>query len=265
LTRLKYEDSHYGLRAMKRIGWFTTGRGPGSLGLFTTMRSKIKSGEIDAQLAFVFINREVKGNQYRAKLIAMAEKDGVPVIILPSDTFRPDLKHHDMAAWRDAYGEALRERISEHEMDFGVLAGYMLILDPVTCQRYNIINLHPALPDTYQGTWEEIVRKVAEGDDVKYGSMVHVCTPELDRGAVVAYDEFDITDLRQEITSVDDLAKAIRAREAKREVLLLMEAIKVLVNGDLVLKTDNVYDRLGKHLSSPASLASAIDSSNSDP
>jgi phosphoribosylglycinamide formyltransferase 1 len=263
VTRLKYEGgSHYGLRTMKRIGWFTTGRGPGSLGLFTTMSTKIKSGEIDARLAFVFINREVKGNQYRAKLIAMAEEDGVPVIIIPSDTFRPDLKRKDMTAWRDAYGDTLRDRVSEHGMDFGVLAGYMLILDPVTCQRYNIINLHPALPDTYQGTWEEIVRKVAEGDDDKYGSMVHVCTPELDRGMVVAYDEFDIMDLRRSAGSIDELAKAIRAREVRREVPLLIEVVKVLVDGDLTLKSGNLYDRKGRRLKIPVSLASAIDSSS---
>jgi phosphoribosylglycinamide formyltransferase 1 len=243
---------------MKRIGWFTTGRGPGSLGLFTTMRSKIKSGEIDARLAFVFINREVKGNQYRAKLIAMAEEDGVPVIIIPSDTFRPDLKRKDMTAWRDAYGDTLRDRVSEHGMDFGVLAGYMLILDPATCQRYNIINLHPALPDTYQGTWEEIVRKVAEGDDDKYGSMVHVCTPELDRGTVVAYDEFDITDLRRTHRSIEDLAKEIRAREVQREVPLLMETIRLLVKDEVVIKAGMVLDRNGGRMISPYCLGSII-------
>ena len=246
---------------MKRIGWFTTGRGPGSLGLFTTMRSKIKNGEIDAQLAFVFLNREVKGNQNRAKLIAMAEEDGVPVIILPSDTFRPELKEKDLVAWREAYGEALRDRISGHKMDFGVLAGYMLILDPKTCQKYDIINLHPALPDTYQGTWEEIVRRVAAGDDARYGSMVHVCTPELDRGMVVAYDEFDIMDLRRSISSVDELAKAIRAREVQREVPLLMETIKVLVDGDLTLRSGDLYDRKGRPTKAPISLASVIDKS----
>ena len=89
---------------MKRIGWFTTARGPGSYGLFKTMMDAIRDGEIDAQISFVFINREVKDNEYRRKLIEMAEQNDVPVIIFPSDTFRPDLKEKDMEAWRDAYG-----------------------------------------------------------------------------------------------------------------------------------------------------------------
>ncbi len=228
---------------MKRIGWFTTGRGPGSLGLFSTIRSKIKSGEIDAQLAFVFLNREVKGNQNRAKLISMAEEDGVPVIILPSDGFRTDLRSTDMDAWRNEYGKAMRELISDHPMDFGVLAGYMLILDPETCKRYDIINLHPALPETYQGTWEDIVHRVAESDDRHYGSMVHLCTPELDRGETVAYDEFDITDLRKNISDLDELAKAIRAREVRREVPLLMETIRMLSTGEVRIVDGSLLGR----------------------
>jgi len=243
---------------MKRIGWFTTGRGPGSLGLFTTMRSMIKSGEIDAELSFVFLNREVKGNQYRARLIAMAEEDGVPVVILPSDGFRTDLKRSDMEAWRAEYGKAMREPISKHPMDFGVLAGYMLILDPETCERYDIINLHPALPNTYQGTWEDIVHRVAESGDTKYGAMVHICTPELDRGATVAYDEFDISDLRKSIASEEELAKAIRAREVEREVPLLMETIRLLVEGEIKIVGGRLLDREGREKTSVPCLADKI-------
>lgn len=229
------------------------------MGLFSTMRSKIESGEIEAQLAFVFLNREVKENQNRARLIAMAEEDGLPVIILPSDGFRPDLKRSNMEAWRAAYGESMRERISRSPMDFGVLAGYMLILDPVTCQRYDIINLHPALPNTYQGTWENIVRKVAEGGDSTYGSMVHVCTPELDRGATVTYDEFGIEDLRGRHTTIEELAKAIRAREVDREVPLLMETIKLLVSGEIRIERGRLLDREGQEMTTYPCLAKTID------
>ncbi|MHC1708864.1 MAG: phosphoribosylglycinamide formyltransferase [Methanomassiliicoccales archaeon] len=227
---------------MKRIGWFTTGRGPGSLGLFSTVRTKIKSGEIDAKLSFVFMNREVKGNPHRAKLIAMAEEDGVPVIILPSDGFRNDLKGKDLEAWRAAYGEAMREKISEHPMDFGVLAGYMLILDPETCMRHDIINLHPALPNTYQGTWEEIVRKVVENGDDSYGSMVHLCTPELDRGQTIVYDRFLLSDMKARYGRPEDLVQQIRNVEVRREAPLLMVAIKLLVDGKLRIRDGRLFD-----------------------
>jgi len=228
------------------------------LGLFTTIRSMIRSGEIDAELSFVFLNREVKGNQYRAKLIGMAEDDGVPVIILPSDGFRADLRRSDMEAWRAEYGKAMRDLISKYPMDFGVLAGYMLILDAETCESYDIINLHPALPNTYQGTWDDIVRQVAQGGDKTYGSMVHICTPELDRGATVVYDEFDIRDLRERYPDKKDLAAAIRAREVEREAPLLIEIIKLLVNGEMRIERGRLYDRDGHELTAAPCLSAVI-------
>jgi len=231
------------------------------LGLFTTMLTKIGKGETDAKLSFVFLNREVKGNQYRAKLVALAEKNGIPVLILPSDGFRSDLRAKDLSAWRDAYGRAMREKILEHPMDFGVLAGYMLILDPETCSTYDIINLHPALPNTYQGTWEEIVRRVAESDDATYGSMVHVCTPELDRGATVAYDEFSINDLRGRFTSDEELASALRERQRSREVPLLMETIRMLVDGEVSLHKGALMDVHGRPVGFAPNLAKVIDRS----
>lgn len=242
---------------MKRIGWFTTARGPGSYGLFKTMMDAIRDGEIDAQISFVFINREVKDNEYRRKLIEMAEQNDVPVIIFPSDTFRPDLKEKDMEAWRDAYGEGLRDRIAPYPMDLGVLAGYMLIVDPETCRRHVLINLHPALPDTYKGTWKEIVTKVAESPDRCYGATVHVCSPVLDCGTPIAFDSFPIDDLRENVPR-ERLAEAIRAREVEREVPLLIEALKLLVSEQINIRDGDLFDRHGQRLNEPANLSARI-------
>jgi phosphoribosylglycinamide formyltransferase-1 len=221
---------------MKRIGWFTTARGPGSFNLFKTMMDNIKDGSIDAKISFVFINREVKGNQFRMKLIAMAQEADIPVILLPSDDFEPELKRKDLLAWRDAYGKAMWEQISKYPMDFGALAGYMLILDPETCRRYTIINLHPALPDTYKGTWEEIVAQVVENGDVRYGATVHICTPELDRGQTLCYDSFLVDKVRSKGATKDEQIKQVRAEELKREAHLLIGAIKMIVDGEIEIR-----------------------------
>ncbi len=244
---------------MKRIGWFTTGRGPGSHNLFMTMVERIRSGEIDARLAFVFINREVKGNRYRKSIIETAESMDVPVIILPSETFMPDLKVSNLDEWRDAYGQALRSSIAKYPMDFGVLAGYMLVIDPETCRQFTIINLHPALPDTYKGTWEEIVQKVVENDDERYGATVHVCTPELDRGDAIAYDSFPVDEIKCNSASKEDMVKAIRAEELKREAYLLMETIKAMVDGEVMIKGGRLYGKEGRPLSELQDLAERID------
>ena len=244
---------------MKRIGWFTTARGPGSFNLFKTMMDSIKDGTIDAKISFVFINREVKGNQFRMRLIGLAEEAGIPVILLPSDNFEPELKEKDLSAWRDAYGKAMREQISKYPMDFGVLAGYMLILDPETCRRYTIINLHPALPDTYKGTWEEIVAKVVENGDERYGATVHLCTPELDRGETLCYDYFLLSSIKLDHPTKDDLIKQVRAEELKREAHLLIGTIKMIVDGDIIIKDEKAYDRFGNTIRKNPCLAEKID------
>ena len=244
---------------MKKIGWFTTARGPGSYNLFSTMMNSIRKGEIDAKLSFVFINRDIKGNQFRMKLVKEAEDSGVPVIIFPSDNFMPELKQADINAWRDAYGQGLRGRVSKYEMDFGVLAGYMLIFDRETCRKYTMINLHPALPDTYKGTWEEIIGTVVDNSDEHYGATVHLCTSELDRGEPIAYDAFPLDKLKAKNQFREQRVKAIRAEELKREAYLLIGVIKMIVNGDVVLKDGKVFNRRGNLVSEYPNLATSID------
>lgn len=243
---------------MKKIGWFTTARGPGSYNLFRTMMDGIRSGAIEAELSFVFINRALKNNEYRKKIVDMANEDCVPVIIFPSDEFMPELKQYDVEGWRDAYGKELRERISKYPMDFGVLAGYMLIIDPQTCQEFDIINLHPALPDTYKGTWEEIVGMVVENDDPLYGATVHICSPELDRGAIIAYDSFPTGPIADASPSRAERVRAIRGEEVRREAPLLMEAIRMVLDGRVVLKRGEVYDNDGRRFRKHLDLSSRV-------
>jgi phosphoribosylglycinamide formyltransferase-1 len=222
------------------------------------MVDRIRSGAIDARLAFVFINRDVKGNQYRKSIIDTAESMDVPVIILPSETFMPELRRANLAEWRDAYGQALRASISKYPIDFGVLAGYMLVIDPETCRQYTIINLHPALPETYKGTWEEIVQRVVENGDDRYGATVHVCTPELDCGQPIAYDSFPLDDIKRRHAAKDDLVRAIRAEELKREAYLLTETIRTLASGEVTVRDGRLLDGCGRPISDRLDLSERI-------
>lgn len=244
---------------MKKIGWFTTARGPGSLNLYNTIIERIDSGDIDAELAFVFINRDIKDNAYRTEIVNSAEQHGIPVVIFPSDTFEPELKKKDMIEWRNRYGEKLREKIDRYQMDFGVLAGYMLIFDDATCIKYPLINLHPALPDTYKGTWMEIVGQVIDNNDECYGSMVHICSPELDRGDTIAYDSFSVSSVAGS-GSRDERIQNVRAEESRREAPLLMETIKMLVDGEISLINGHLYNSEGRRMEKYPCLADRINS-----
>ncbi len=143
-------------------------------------------------------------------------------------------------------------------MDFGVLAGYMLIFDRETCRKYTMINLHPALPDTYKGTWEEIVGSVVDNHDNQYGATVHLCTPDLDRGEPIAYDMFPLESLKGKFRSREDLMKGIRAEELKREAYLLIGVIRMIVDGEVVLKDGKVFNRRGNRVSEYPNLAETI-------
>jgi len=43
---------------MLNIGWFSTGRGPGSQGLLRFVQDRLAKGLLDARIQFVFSNRE---------------------------------------------------------------------------------------------------------------------------------------------------------------------------------------------------------------
>ncbi len=243
---------------LKRIGWFSTARGPGSLNLFTTILRSIDNGEVKARIEFIFINRDVEENEFRKKIIKMAEDHLIPVILFPSDKFRLDLKKKDLAAWRAEYGKEMRKRIAQYDIDFGVLAGYMLIVDPETCRQYTLINLHPALPNTYQGTWEEVLQKVVDNQDTSYGATIHVCTPELDKGEAIAYDSFDLKEIRESAASKEDLRKSIRAEGVRREAPLLIETIKLLADGELNVQDWMVFDGKGQKVRSYRCLSEKV-------
>ena len=63
-----------------KIGWFSTGRGEGSLGLLQSALDAIDSGDLPAELAFVFVNR-VKGQTKRTdRFLELVQSHGIPLI-----------------------------------------------------------------------------------------------------------------------------------------------------------------------------------------
>jgi hypothetical protein len=88
---------------------------------------------------------------------------------------------------------------------------------------------------------------------------VHLCTPELDRGAPIAFDSFPTADLREKFRSREQLIKEVRARELRREAYLLMATIKLLVDGSVRIINGRLLDRNGRPLEGSMDLASKID------
>ncbi len=113
-------------------------------------------------------------NNPKAKGIERAKKYGIPVEVVDHQGF----------ASREAFDQALVERIQKYRPDLVVLAGFMRILTPVfTSQIKNAINIHPSLLPLFKGA-RAIERSFASDMKVA-GVTVHWVSEELDSGQII--------------------------------------------------------------------------------
>jgi len=65
---------------MYQIGWFSTGRDKAARDLLGTVQSSIKQGEIEAEIAFVFCNRESGESGESDLFLNLVEEYHIPLI-----------------------------------------------------------------------------------------------------------------------------------------------------------------------------------------
>lgn len=236
-----------GSKAPLKVGWFSTGRGEGSYGLLSSALEAIDSGDLPAELAFVFVNR-VKGQTKRTdRFLELVESRGIPLVTLSSRDFRRANDNKPWTELREAFDEAAIELLRPHTADIAVHAGYMLIA-PLLCSEYLTLNLHPALPGGTIGMWQQAVWDViTEGLD-ETGAMIHVSTEDVDEGPVLSTAKFSVRDgefgsLWADVNGADfdtiksepgedlPLFKAIRGTGLLRERPLLIETLKAVGEG----------------------------------
>ncbi len=271
---------------MLKIGWFSTGRGPGSRNLLKTVMDRKKQGELDVEVSFVFCNWDNTEEpnpkkEQRQMFFDMIKGYNIPLIAESWKKFRPDLLNTDEVRWRDEYGKVLRRRTEGYKFDLGILAGYMLWMDDETCEKYDMLNLHPALPDGPKGTWQEVIWQLIRERADRQGIMLHICTKEWDRGAALTYCGFSIKgdgydalwkqlDKKLESRSLDEIIKnegeteplfnKIREEGAKREQPLIVATIKLFADGKVRIKDKKLYSGEEK-LTNPYDLSKEVDKS----
>ncbi|MCQ2055977.1 MAG: phosphoribosylglycinamide formyltransferase [archaeon] len=275
---------------MLRLGWFSTGRGPGSRNLLQKVMDKKADGTLDIEISFVFCNEGIDDDfhlygEQRTQFFDMIKDYDIPLIVVSWRSFKPNLWKVDRERWREEYGNEIRRKIRNRMFDLGILAGYMLWLDNVTCTQYDFVNLHPALPNGPKGTWKEVIWQLIRNNEIYQGAMMHVCTPEWDRGSPITYCEFSIhnreyvdlwmdLDKRLETKTLDEIVadegaelplfKKIREDGAKRELPLIVETIRKFASGDLCIKEKKPYVN-GKQLNYPYDLSLIVDEKIGDP
>ena len=232
------------------LGWFSTGNGDGSLGLFNEVHKAIELGILDARIEFVFCNRERGESPGSDRFLDRVSSAGVPTVSLSSSRFRSEHGGGRFDEHRLAYDEEIIQALSGFNVDLCILAGYMLILGKELCRSYRMLNLHPALPGGPTGTWRDVIWKLVEERSKVNGAYVHLVTEELDKGPVITYcsfpiagDEYSkfwvdiegapINSLKEEFGEELPVFSHIRNEGMKRERPLILETLKVFANGTL--------------------------------
>jgi phosphoribosylglycinamide formyltransferase-1 len=238
-----------------QLGWFSTGRDKAARDLLRAVRDSIGLGEIKAEIAFVFSNREVGEVVESDLFLEQVRGYGLPLISFSYQRFKAEEdsgttgQDENLPPWRREYDREVMKRLEGFQPDLCVLAGYMLIVGEEMCRRYDMINLHPAAPGGPAGTWQEVIWQLIKGKARETGVMMHLVTPELDKGPAVSYCTFPIRggpfdkywaeianrpfeEVRKESEN-NPLFKLIRERGLAREFPLIIATLKAFSRGEV--------------------------------
>jgi phosphoribosylglycinamide formyltransferase-1 len=281
---------------MLRVGWFSSGRDEAARNLLIEVWERKERGELDIIIPFVFCNRdrgEKPGSRWgkeRELFFELVDHLGIELVNLSHTGFEPELRAQGLrettdhahpspalARWRELYGRRVIEALDDAgvEADLCVLAGYMLIWSEAECERYDGINLHPALPWGPTGTWQEVIWELLAEGASEQGVMMHLVSPELDRGPPVAYCRFPITGADwdplwapvkasgAEAIKVSEgesniLFRRVRAEGELRELPLIAHTIGEFATSRLFIKDGRPY-RSGEMVESGADLTELIE------
>lgn len=248
---------------MLRIGWFATGRGETSPKLLRAVIEQIRQGRLEAEVAFVFSNREAGEYPTTDQFFNLVHAYEIPLVTLSDRRFR--VEHGGevaragkaLPAWRAEYDAQVAALLSTHRYDIGILAGYMLIMTPPLFETHPMLNLHPAAPGQPEGTWQQVIWKLIGERALHGGARIHLTTAGLDEGPVVTYCTFplrgpaidplwrqadgrEVAEMQQNEGEQLPLFQEIRRRGVLREPYLLIHTIEALAGGGLRIDGEQI-------------------------
>lgn len=253
-----------------KIGWFSTARGDSSRNLLIKAVESIRDRQLDAKIEFVFCSREYGEAEKTDIFIDQVRSYNLPLVCLSVKKFASvfqqsiAVKDEKLPLWRLEYDKKVISLLDGMHVDICVLAGYMLIVGPEMCEKYNMINLHPALPDGPKGTWQEVIWQLIGEKAVESGVMMHLVTSQLDRGPVITYCKFPITGdafdnlwikavdrpvekIKSEEGEDNGLFKVIRNAGFMRENPLILQTLKAFSKHKITVNADKkLVDSSGK-------------------
>ncbi|MBR5519821.1 MAG: phosphoribosylglycinamide formyltransferase [Clostridia bacterium] len=166
-----------------------------------------------------------------AYALTRAANAGIPAVSLSPKDF-PD---------RQSYTDAITAKLEEAQIDLVVLCGFLYILSPSFCERFQnaVINIHPALIPSFcgEGYFGLRVHEAALAYGVKLtGATAHFVTSECDGGPIicqkaVAIEEGDTPEILQ------------RRVMEQAEWIILPDAVTLFCEGRLSVEGRIVHIR----------------------
>jgi phosphoribosylglycinamide formyltransferase-1 len=177
----------------------------------------IEAKKLDAKIEIVLSNKADAYGLVRAK------KHELATAVLDHKAF-PN---------REAYDQAVVDRLRARGVELVVLAGFMRLLSPAFVKAYSnrIMNIHPALLPSFPGL---NVQKKAVEHGVRFsGCTVHFVNEECDEGPIII----------QAVVPVfpDDTEASLAARILKQEHQIYPRAIQLYSEGRLRIEGRKVF------------------------
>jgi phosphoribosylglycinamide formyltransferase, formyltetrahydrofolate-dependent len=173
--------------------------------------------------------RLVVSNKPDAYALKRASGRGIPSAVLVPKEYES----------REAFGEALIQKLQEAEIDLVVLAGYLVILPKNFVQAYEgrMINIHPSLIPSHCGTGYYGLKVhesvLARGNKVT-GATVHFVDEGTDSGPIILQKAVEVEE--------DDTPESLQKRVMEQaEWKILPEAVNLIANGRI-----EIVDKLVK-------------------
>jgi phosphoribosylglycinamide formyltransferase-1 len=187
----------------RTLGVLISGRGSNLQSLIEATRR----GSLRATIRIVISNRPgVQG-------LERAAAAGIETLVMP----------HQGYATREAYDRALAAALKERGVGLVCLAGFMRLLGSDFCEAFPnaILNVHPSLLPAFPGV--DAQRQAIEHGVRVSGATVHLVTPELDAGPIVAQAAVPVFE--------GDDAERLAARILEVEHVIYPAAVERLLAG----------------------------------
>lgn len=177
-------------------------------------------------------NTEIKlvvSNKKDVYALERAKKYGIDTLVVSPKDY----------AVREEFNHALLKGIDSYEVDFIVLAGYLVILPEILIKKYQnkIINIHPSLIPSYCGAGyyglkvhEEVLKRGAKVT----GATVHYVDEGTDTGPIILQKAVEVLE--------EDTPEVLQRRVMEEaEWNILPEAINMIANDKIEIRDNKVY------------------------